>query len=341
MKRALVLCPGRGSYSRDTMGSLVHRDGPALQAAESCRARHGRRGIRELDAMERFSGRWHVAGEHASLLTAAVSLTDLEELDPERVRVVAVCGNSMGFYTALAYAGALSMDDGVELIETMAAYQAGNIIGGQLVWPLCDAEWRLDPSRVERLTEVIETTPELFWSIRLGGQAVLGGTGPALAAARAQLGEEVRGTHTYPLRLPLHSAFHTPLLRGASGRARTELSRLEWRRPALPLVDGSGRVWRPLHTDPAALADYTLGHQVTEAFDFTAMVRTALGDHGPDLVVLPGPGGGLGSAVAQVMIEMGWQGLRSRADFLARQAEDPVLISMARTEQRARVVGEP
>jgi malonyl CoA-acyl carrier protein transacylase len=341
MKRALVLCPGRGSYSRDTMGSLTHRDGPALRAAEACRARHGRRGIRELDAMDRFSGRWHVAGEHASLLTAAVSLTDLEELDGETVRVVAVCGNSMGFYTALAFSGALSMDDGVELIETMAAYQAGNVIGGQLVWPLCDAEWRLDPDRVARLSEVITATPDLFRSIRLGGQAVIGGTGPALAAAKEQLGEEVRGAHSYPLRLPLHSAFHTPLLRGASGRARTELGGLRWRRPTVPLVDGRGHVWRPLHTDPAALADYTLGHQVTEAFDFTAMVRSALGDHGPDLVVLPGPGGGLGSAVAQVMIDMGWQGLRSRADFLARQAQDPVLVSMSRPEQRALVVAGP
>ncbi len=339
--RALVLCPGRGSYSRDTMGALARVDGPALTAFEACRARHGRPALRELDAMERYSGRWHVAGEHASLLTAAITLSDVEALDPEKVDVVAVCGNSMGWYTALGCAGALSLDDTAELIETLGSYQAGNVIGGQVVWPLCDEQWRPAPDRVAALESVIAATPDLFWSIRLGGQAVLGGTAPALAAAREQLGEEQRGAHTYPLRLPLHSAFHTPLLRGASGRARTELTGLRWQPPQVPLVDGRGHVWRPLHSDPAAILDYTLGHQVTEAFDFTAMLRAALGDHGPDAVVLPGPGGGLGSAVAQVMIEMGWRGMRSKADFLARQAEAPVLISMARPEQRALVVTTP
>ncbi len=337
MTRALLLCPGRGSYNAASLGSLQDLDSPALRTFDACRAQHGRRSLVEIDAMDRFSGVWHVAGEHASLLTAAATMVDVESIDREKVDVVAIAGNSMGWYTALGCAGALALDDTALLIDTLGAYQARNVIGGQLVWPLCDEAWRPVPERLARLEAIVADTPDLFWSIRLGGQAVLGGTAMALAAAREALGEETRGSITYPLRLPLHSAFHTALLRGARGRAQTELTGLQWRRPSIPLIDGQGQSWRPLHASPGALRDYTLGHQITEPFDFTAMVRTALGDYGPDVVILPGPGGSLGSAIAQVMIEMGWRGLRSRDAFLARQATDPVLISMSRPDQRARV----
>ena len=69
------------------------------------------------------------------------------------------------------------------------------------------------------------------------------------------------------------------------------------------------------------------------------MMIAALGEYGPDVVILPGPGEGLGGAVAQVMIEMGWRGIRSRDDFmkLQRGPEAP-LVSMCRPDQAARVV---
>ena len=51
----------------------------------------------------------------------------------------------------------------------------------------------------------------------------------------------------------------------------------------------------------------------------------------PALVVLPGPGNTLGGVCGQVAIELGWRGLRSRADFDALQAsERPLVLSMRR-----------
>ncbi|MCB9777964.1 MAG: ACP S-malonyltransferase [Alphaproteobacteria bacterium] len=339
--RVAVLCPGRGSYQRPELGSLQGLASPFVDAFDAWRAARGGPTVRELDSADRYRSALHVAGEQASLLTAGVSLADLDQLDHDKAEVVAVCGNSMGWYTALTFAGALSAEGGARLIDTMGAWQARSehgVVGGQLVYPLTGPDWRPDPVAVARVQAVVDEVPGLYWSIRLGGQAVLGGTEEALAAATERLPVVKVGANELPLRLPLHSAFHTPLMQATADRAAVELADLPWAAPQVPLVDGEGRAWRPRWADPDALRDYTLGAQVTEAFDFTAMVRTMLGAYGPDAVVLPGPGSNLGGAVAQVMIGMGWQGLTDKDAFLARQRSDrPVLISLRWPDQRGLV----
>jgi hypothetical protein len=66
-------------------------------------------------------------------------------------------------------------------------------------------------------------------------------------------------------------------------------------------------------------------------------VRVALRAFGPDHLVLLGPGETLGGAIAQVLILERWRGIDSKTAFLARQAENPFLISMSRRDQSARV----
>ena len=43
---------------------------------------------------------------------------------------------------------------------------------------------------------------------------------------------------------------------------------------------------------------------------------------------------------AQALIGIEWQGLACKDDFMARQASDPILLSMGRPEQRARVAAD-
>lgn len=336
--RAVVLCPGRGSYQRADLGSLAGMSSHALSVFDDARDAAGRPSVSSLDGAERFSLSQHVAGEHASALTAAISLADLDQLDPDRVEVVAVCGNSMGWYTALGFAGALPLEDCAHLVDTMGWWQSRGeqgLVGGQLVYPMVDGEWHQDPALVAAVDAAVAEIPDLHWSIRLGGQAVLGGTEAALVAAKGRLPAQQQGGLEFPLRLPLHSAFHTPLMADTAARAGRELRWLGWSAPRLPLIDGTGRQWRPRWADPGALGAYTLGPQVTETFDFSAMVRVALGAYAPDVIVLPGPGSNLGGAVAQVMIASGWQGLEGKADFLARQkSQRPLLLSLRWPEQR-------
>ena len=101
-RRALVVCPGRGSYGRDSLGSLSGMRSPSLDVLDAVRRGLGRPTVRELDAASTYSARSHVAGENASILTAGASLADLDQLDADKVRPVAVVGNSMGWYTRRA-----------------------------------------------------------------------------------------------------------------------------------------------------------------------------------------------------------------------------------------------
>ena len=337
MKRAVLVCPGRGSYSRESLGMLQDLSSPALARLDKFRASHGAATPTDIDGAERFSSRKHIAGEHASLLTAACTLADIDQIDSDAIQIVGACGNSMGWYTTLAASGVLTLEEAAELIDTLGGYQAEELIGGQLVYPFYDEEWHIDPTLSAQVSACVDGHPGLHWSILLGGQAVLGGTEEGIAhAVEALPALESKGIK-FPLRLPLHAAFHTPLMVGTAERARADLAHLNWRKPEWPIVDGHGHLWHPHHADPSAIRDYTLGPQITEMFDFTVMLRSLLGETGPDHIILPGPGSNLGGAIAQVLIELGWSQIHSRSQFLERQQQDPVLLALSRPEQRARV----
>ncbi len=338
MKRALILCPGRGSYNRESLGSLKGVHSASLHVFDTMRTTLGRPSVSEMDASDKFSSKLHIRGENASALTAGCTLADLDQVDPKAFELVGVVGNSMGWYTALGYAGALSLTDCAHLIETLGQYQAENIIGGQIVYPIVNDDWTICTDTLALVEQLVADTPDLYWSIRLGGQAILGGTETALNAATASLPPQQRGAHTFPIRLPLHSAFHTPLMHHTAQSARDELGNLDWMTPEIPLIDGVGRVFRPHSSQPQQIRDYTLGAQITDTFDLGCAIQTALKTLAPDVVILPGPGSNLGSAVAQSMIACGWAGLKDRADFIARQKSRPILLSMVRPDQRKLVV---
>ncbi len=334
--RGLIVCPGRGSYGRAELGRLPAGD-PTIAAVDRFRAGLGRPTITELDRAPAFQPALHVAGEHASLLTFACTAVDLAAIDRGKVDVVGVTGNSMGWYTALYAAGALDLGEAARLVETLGHYQAGNVIGHQLIYPLTDDDWRPAPAARAAIDEVL-THPGVFTSIRLGGAVVLATDDAGLAYARRTLPPVLRGSLTYPLPLLLHSAFHSPLLADTAARARDDLADLAIRAPHVTLYGGDGVAY-PTWADPRALWTYTLGAQIVEPFDLELAVATAVGELGPDALILPGPGDTLGSALAQILISRRWRGLRDRQDFLAAQASDrPLVLSMSRPDQRARVV---
>lgn len=346
MRRALIVCPGRGSYGRGTLGILQDRSPGATAVIDACdawREAHGRPLLRHLDAEPTFRGAFHVAGEHASLLTFAASLADLAELDRERFQVVGVVGNSLGWYTALVAAGALDVQDGIALVDTMGAYQAEGVIGGQVMTALVDETGLPDPALraavEDALRQVRADGGAAWWSIDLGSHAVLGADAAGMKGLEQHLPTLSRGERSFPVRLPLHSAFHTPLLEATRARAARDLASLGFRAPVVPLIDGRGVVFRPGWADPALLRDYTLGHQIVAPFHFATALRTALQHTAPDVVVLLGPGNSLGGPVSRLLTWEGWGGVRSRADLDARQASDPLLLSFGVRLQRERLVG--
>ncbi len=342
--RVAVLCPGRGSYTAAQLGSLAGLDEhpragrlrEALAAVDAERERRGDLPVRAMDAAGRFSSRF-LLGENAAPLIFAVTAYHFLRLDPDKVRVVAVGGNSMGWYSALFCGGALALQETFCLIETMGSMTRERQIGGQVVYPTVDEQWHHDPARaalVQRaLARARAAGHQAGHSIRFGGFAVLWGDEGALEHLAGELPSVLFGKQEYPLRLFGNSAFHSPLMAGASARGLDQLGDLRWRPPRVPLVDGRGAQWRPLTTEPAALLRYTLGEQVVQTFDFTATVRTLLREYAPDRIVLLGPGQSLGGAVAHVLISERWQGMDSREAFVERQQRDPFLLSLERPEQ--------
>jgi [acyl-carrier-protein] S-malonyltransferase len=340
-ERLLVVCPGRGTYHASEWGGLTRHasDADWLARFDAQRREAGLPTLSELDAELPFRLGLHGRGEHAAPLIYACALADLLAIDPERYEIVAVTGNSMGWYIALASGGALSHDDAFTLIGTMGQLMQEHLAGGQLLYPWVDEQWRPQWEQRRDLLALIERLhgkagAELYLSIALGGMLVFGGN----EAGLARLAEALPSQARFPMRLAQHAAFHTPLQREVREVARGRLTAEPFTTPQVPLIDGRGHIWTPWSTHPEALWDYTLGEQLVTPYDFTAALRVGVREFAPDRVVIPGPGTTLGGATAQALIQLGWKGLTDKADFLARQAEDPLLLSMGIEAQRARLV---
>ncbi|RRJ83933.1 ACP S-malonyltransferase [Aestuariirhabdus litorea] len=342
-ERVVVVCPGRGTYNKEELGYLkrLHGDqGALIEGIDRYRAGVGQSSIAGLDAMARYSLKLHSSGENASALIYACAYADFLAIDRERYEVVAVTGNSMGWYIALACAGALAPDNAIRLINTMGSMMTDGLIGGQLLYPLVDEQWQADGAlkdTLERAVAEVQAEPgcELYTSIELGGYRVLGGNESALKRLEQRLPVV---QDRFPMRLYNHAAFHTPLLEAVSERARLQLPASLFEAPALPLVDGRGALWQPYSTDPVALHDYTLGHQVVAPYDFSRAIEVAVKEFAPDRLLITGPGTTLGGSVAQVLAKLGWEGITRKADFVARQQTDPYLLAMGHEEQRKRVL---
>lgn len=335
MKTAVLICPGRGSYTKAELGSLARFPNRDLLARfDARRSAEGQETLRDLDSAATYSVARHTRGDNASALIYACSLGDAMAL--RGVRLVAVTGNSMGWYSALACAGALSPEAGFEVVNTMGRLMQKHLIGGQLIYPFMGPDWTAAPARKAELlalTYSINARPNhvLALSIDLGGLLVLAGNEAGLAAFEAAV-PPVEGR--FPMRLGNHAAFHTALQAPVAALGRAAMPQTLFHRPTLPLIDGRGHVWWPGAATPANLHAYTLGHQVTETYDFTAAIRSAAREFAPDLFIIAGPGTTMGGAVAQSLILANWKGMASKADFQARQATDPFMISMGLPEQR-------
>ena len=338
-KTALVVCPGRGAYTRSELGYLLRNHGgeqDLIRRVDAFRAQAGQKTVSELDGAKRYSLATYSRGDNASLLTFACSLADFRSLDRDAIEVVAVTGNSLGWYTSLACAGVLGIDDAINLVNTMGNLTYRHSVGGQLVFPLTDEQWRPDALRrraLDAAVAAIRQRPgcELFPSVILGGVRVMAGTSAALDFLQR---DGPQGPSRFPMRLENHGAYHSPLMQHVRDSASELLSAKRFRSPSVPLIDGRGCIWRPGAAPRQALRAYTLGAQIVEPYDFSAAIRVGLREFAPECVIVLGPGDSLGGAIGQILCETGWLGIDSKTAFADRQESLPFVLSMGRAEQR-------
>ncbi|PCJ99674.1 MAG: acyl carrier protein [Zetaproteobacteria bacterium] len=343
-KRALVIAPGRGTYNKAELGYLQkhHADkADFISMLDDYRTAQDQIKISELDGQSRYSLREHTRGDNASPLIYACAYGDYLSIDKDKFDIVAITGNSMGWYIALGCGNALSEISTTKVINTMGTIMQDSLIGGQLIYPIVDDNWNIIDGKMDELARITDKINalegcHLYTSIMLGGFIVYGGNDAAIQMLQETLPP---AQERFPLILPNHAAFHTPLQKPMSDKALDIFSSDIFFSPAVPLIDGRGHIWRPFATDQQDIHSYTFDHQVCEYYDFTKAVQVGMKEFAPDCIIVLGPGTTLGGAVAQSLIQIGWDSLHCKLDFIERQKTDnPILYAMGIDEQRAEVI---
>ncbi len=197
-----------------------------------------------------------------------------------------VAGHSLGEYTALAAAGALTFDDGLRLVErrgqlTQAAAQATP--GGMA------AVLGIDEPAAAAICA--ETGAELC-NINSPGQLVIGGSKDSVAKA-CQLALERGARKAVPL--DVSGAFHTSLMQPAVAGMREAVDATELRTPSVPFVANDRAA--PI-ADPAAIRD-ELVYQLTHPVRWVQCVEYMTA-HGVSAFIEIGPGRVLAGLVKRI-----------------------------------------
>ncbi len=191
-----------------------------------------------------------------------------------------LAGHSLGEYTALVAAGALTLHDGAHLVR----------LRGQLMQ---DAA----PAGVGAMAAVIGAEDELVAEVcaeasgsqvvvpanyNSPGQIVIGGDAEAVDRAIVLLNE--RGVRKV-VKLAVSVPSHTPLMREAANRLAEAMRGMDWRMPSLPVVQN---VDAQVHADIDAIRD-ALVRQLYLPVRWTDCVQ-ALAAQGVTRIAECGPG---------------------------------------------------
>jgi [acyl-carrier-protein] S-malonyltransferase len=210
------------------------------------------------------------------------SLAALEKLKAEQPEVVAGCqfaaGLSLGEYTALTFAGAMSFEDGLRVVRRRgeAMQAAADATDSGMVTALF-----LSPEQVD---DVVSQAREKggFWTANLlcKGTTVLSGETAACDAA-----EELINVDGRAKRLEVAGAFHTKIMAPALAPLAEVLESVEISTPRIPVISN---VDAEFHTDPDEIRAI-LGKQVVNPVLWEDCMQRLLND-GVDHFYEIGPG---------------------------------------------------
>lgn len=198
------------------------------------------------------------------------SLAALEVLKAERPDVVESCafaaGLSLGEYTALTYAGAMSFEEGLRVVKARgeAMQAAADATPSGMVSALL-----LDRDQVVKVREESSVAGRIWIANYLcPGNTVL--SGDKLACDRAV--EVIEQSSGKPILLAVAGAFHTPLMESACERLAEALSKVSIQTPRIPVVSN---VDAKVHTDPEDIRQVLI-RQVTQPVLWEDSVRWLL-----------------------------------------------------------------
>lgn len=216
-----------------------------------------------------------------------------------------LAGHSLGEYTALVAAGALTLHDGAHLVRLRGQLmQDAAPTGVGAMAAVLGAE---DALVLEVCAEAAGSQVVVPANFNSPGQIVIGGDAAAVDRALALLAEKgVRKA----VKLAVSVPSHTPLMREAANRLEAVMNGLAWQLPALPVVQN---VDAQVHDGVDAIRQ-ALVQQLYQPVQWTGCVQ-ALAARGVSRVAECGPGKVLTGLVKRIDKNIEGRSLATPADF--------------------------
>jgi len=222
---------------------------------------------------------------HSQPALFVTSLAAVEWLKANKPEVVSGCqaaaGLSLGEYSALVFAGVMSFDEGLKVVQTR----------GQAMQDAADAQpsgmvsvLGLDREQVEKLCDDARAENEVLQIANLLGPGNIVVSGHKGACERvADLATKAGAMKTIPLAVA--GAFHTPLMQPAVERLAAALGNATLNKPRIPVISN---VDATAHDDPSEIREL-LVKQVVSPVLWEDSQRKLLADgYGPFWEVGPG-----------------------------------------------------
>ena len=216
-----------------------------------------------------------------------------------------LAGHSLGEYSALVAAGALSLRDGAHLVRIRGQLmQDAAPPGTGAMAAVIGAEDALVQLVCKDAAQSQVVVPANYNS---PGQVVIGGDAAAVDRALALLQE--RGVRK-AVKLAVSVPSHTPLMREAANRLAETMAGLQWTLPALPVVQN---VDARVHDDLDGIRD-ALVRQLYLPVQWSGCVQ-ALAARGVTRIAECGPGKVLAGLVKRIDKSLDARALGTPADF--------------------------
>lgn len=193
-----------------------------------------------------------------------------------------LAGHSLGEYAALVCAGALSLTEAAALVVRRAEHMRRAVKDGGMA-----AALGLPSATVEKVCAALRDEGEQVWAANYNSdnQTVIAGLNPSLRRAEAALKSAGARRVVW---LPMSVPSHCPLLQPAADAFAADLRKVNWRKPALPVLHNAA-VAAGGDSDTADFLRRTLAAQLVQPVRWTDILRQ-FADGGVERVVESGPG---------------------------------------------------
>ena len=217
--------------------------------------------------------------DNTQICILAMSLAVLELLKESGIEAEISSGLSLGEYTALIYSGALSFEDGIQLVKKRGEYMKNLVPQGE--W-LMAAVLGMEDTQVEDICRNVQSGFVVPVNYNCKSQIVISGEKQAVEEAEIKLKEA--GAKKVRV-LKTSGPFHTEKLNKASEVLKQDLNNIEFKQfntPVIKNIDGS------VYTSEDNIKEVLEKHIVSPVH-FSKGLQTML-DMGIDTFIEIGPG---------------------------------------------------